>query len=264
MPGDAEIRRLFEEGRRAWPALELPLEIFADHLASLASDGALSEGFHVADVYLASACAARVRGAVDAFERAHMRRVERYLANMAPSPAFVDEVRQVVREKLFVGKDGAPPKITEYSGRSGLAAWVRVVAIRAAIDLRRQDAAGEEPGQAMEEPMTGDPEIDYVKQRYRQAFNDALRDAVAALPPRQRELLRVHFIEGRTLDELAAEAGVHRATIARRLVAAREATSEEALRLLRARLDLAEAELASLASVLKSQLHLSLAALQSA
>src|SRR6185312_11868034 len=219
MPDPAVIRRLFDEGRRAWPGLALHLEVFAEHLgripAELPPEGALA-----ADLFLASACAAGVRGAVDAFERAHIRRVDRYLAKMAPSAAFVDEVRQVVREKLFVGKDGAPPKIAEYSGKSGLSAWVRVIAIRAAIDLRRQDAAVEEPGQAVDEPMTGDPEIDYVKQRYRQAFNDALRDAVAALPPQQRDLLRVHFIEGRTLDELAAAAGVHRATIARRLVAA--------------------------------------------
>jgi RNA polymerase sigma-70 factor (ECF subfamily) len=140
---------------------------------------------------------------------------------------------------------------------------VRVIAIRAAINLKKQDAAVAELGLTPDEPMTGDPEIDYVKQRYRHAFDEALRDAVAALPPQQRELLRVHFIEGRTLDELATDAGVHRATIARRLVAAREAAAGEALRLLRARLDVAEAELASLAGVMRSQLHLSLSALRS-
>jgi RNA polymerase sigma-70 factor (ECF subfamily) len=187
--------------------------------------------------------------------------VDRYLARMAPSATLVDEVRQLVREKLFVGKDGASPKIVEYSGQGGLAGWVRVIAVRAAIDLTKQDAPVAEPASEQDEPMTGDPEVDYVKQRYRQAFNEALRDAVAALPPPQRELLRIHFIEGRTLDELAAEAGVHRATIARRLVAAREAAAGEALRLLRARLDVAEAELASLARVMRSQLEMSLVAL---
>jgi RNA polymerase sigma-70 factor (ECF subfamily) len=267
----AEIRRLFDEGRRAWPGIDLPLPVFAEHLAGNAgsregdageADPPPPEGTHAADLYLASACAARVRGAVDAFEHAHIRSVDRYLARMQPSAAFVDEVRQVVREKLFVGKDGAPPKIAEYAGQGALAGWVRVVAIRAALDLNKRDAAAEEPARTLDEPVTGDPEIDYVKQRYRQAFNDALRDAVAALPREQRELLRVHFIEGRTLEELAAEAGVHRATIARRLAAAREAAAGEALRLLRARLDVSEAELASLAGILRSQLHLSLAALR--
>jgi RNA polymerase sigma-70 factor (ECF subfamily) len=138
---------------------------------------------------------------------------------------------------------------------------VRVIALRAAIDLVRRDDAVEEPGETPDRPVTGDPEIDYVKQRYRKAFNEALRDAVAALPPEPRELLRVHFIEGRTLDQLATDAGASRATIARRLVAAREAVADEARRLLRARLNIGEAELASLAGVMRSQLHLSLPAL---
>ncbi len=38
---------------------------------------------------------------------------------MNPSPAFVDEVRQIVRERLFVP---APGRISKYSGLGSLAA----------------------------------------------------------------------------------------------------------------------------------------------
>src|SRR5262249_24097690 len=152
---------------------------FAEHMTRLAAGHAggpearhFDGGTRAADLYLAVACAARVPGAVDAFEHTHVRRVGTYLARKRPSAAFVDEVQQVVREKLFVGKDGAPPKIAEYSGQGGLAGWVRVIALRVAIDLSTRDAPVEESGQTADQPATGDPEVDYVKQRYRQAFNE--------------------------------------------------------------------------------------------
>jgi len=256
---EPELRRCFDEGRRAWPDLPLSPEAFASHLAARASSGEPLQGEHAADLYLACACAARVRGAVDAFERVHMGRVGGYLARMRPSPTFVDEVRQVVREKLFVGKDGASPKIGEYTGHGALASWLRVIALRAAIDLRRRGGdAVNDGGRAQADPASDDPELGYVKQRYRQAFNDAFRDAVRALAAEQRELLRLHFVEGRTLDQLATTFGVHRATIARKLAAARQAVAEEARRLLRTGLGASEAELASLAGMMQSQIDLSL------
>src|SRR5262249_26695993 len=109
--------------------------------------------------------------------------------------AFVDEVQQALREKLFVGKDGSSPKIAEYDGRGTLASWVRVVALRTAVDLRRKSPeAPPEPEADQPEPATGDPETGYLQQRYRGAFDTAIRGAIAALGRDQRELLRLHFV----------------------------------------------------------------------
>jgi RNA polymerase sigma-70 factor (ECF subfamily) len=258
----AALRRLFEEGGRAWPGLDVTPDTFVLHLAARAGAGPsgapLPPVERAADLYLTCACAAQARGAIEAFERAHLGVVGAYLARMRPSPAFVDEVRQQMREKLFVGRDGGRPKITEYDGRGSLASWVRVVALRAAIDLRRQTPDAAPPTPRAEEEAGGDPETGYLKQRYRQAFNEAFRGAVAALGGDQRELLRLHFVDGLTLDHLAARAGVHRATIARRIAAAREAVAEEARRLLEAALGASDSELESLAAVMRSQIDVSL------
>jgi RNA polymerase sigma-70 factor, ECF subfamily len=255
----ASLRRLFEEGQRAWPGLDLAPEVFVRHLAARTATGEPPAPERAPDLYLACACAAPVRGALEAFDRAHLGVVGTYLARMRPTAAFVDEVRQSLREKFFVVKDGVRPRIAEYDGRGALASWVRVVALRAALDLRRQSpGAADDPPPGRDDPATTDLETDYLKQRYREAFNTAIRGAVAALGSDQRELLRLHFVDGLTLDQLAARAGVHRATVARRIAAAREAVAERSRRLLQAALGASESELASLAVVMRSQLDLSL------
>jgi RNA polymerase sigma-70 factor, ECF subfamily len=263
---EVALRRLFEEGARAWPGLGLSPEAFVHHLASrraaptsASPPTAHLAGVHAADLYLACACAARLRGAVEAFDRAYLRRLDVYLARLRPSPAFVDEVRQALGEKLFVGKDGAPPKIGEYDGHGALESWVRVIALRAAIDLRRQGGAVVvQEARERDEPATADPEIGYLKRRYRHAFSAAFRGAVEALDAEDRELLRLRFVDGLTQVEVAARLGVHRATVVRRLEAAQQAVTDGARRLLQAQLGASEAELASLAGLMRSQIELSL------
>jgi RNA polymerase sigma-70 factor (ECF subfamily) len=253
------LRRLFEAGRQAWPAIELPPEAFVRQLAERGAAGPLAE-VRARELYLACACAARIPRAIEAFDGAHLGQVGAFLSRLRPSPAFVDDVWQTLREKLFVGKDGVPPKIGEYNGRAAPASWLRVIAVRAAIDLQR--ASKDAPGESRDEeraPVAGtDPEIRFIQQRYRAVFNDALRDALDTLDAEHREILRLHFVEGRTLDQMAAALRVHRATVARRLKAAREAVLERARRRLEERLGARHAELESLAGVMLSQLDLSL------
>lgn len=263
--GEAELelalRRLFEAGRQAWPAIELPPDAFVRQLAQRGAAGPLGE-VRATELYLACACAARVPRAIEAFDGAHLGRVGAFLSRLRPSAAFVDDVRQILREKLFVGKAGVPPKVAEYNGRAAPASWLRVIAVRAAIDLQRasRDAPGESRDEERIEPgaVETDPEIRFIQQRYRAVFNDALREAVDALATEHREILRLHFVEGRTLDQLAAALHVHRATVARRLKAAREAVLGHARRRLEERLGAHHAELESLAGVMLSQIDLSL------
>src|SRR5262245_59046460 len=128
----AALRRLFDEGARAWPGIPLGVEAFVSHLAARAAPGpgGLPAPARGPDLYLAGACAGRVRGAVEAFDRAYLGQVDTHLARLRPTPAFVDEVRQEVRDKLFVGKGGASPKIAEYDGKGALGSGVRVIALR--------------------------------------------------------------------------------------------------------------------------------------
>jgi len=257
---EAALQQLFDEGARAWPGVALAASAFVADLARQArrNTAGLPPPDRGPDLYLACACAARVPGALEAFDKAHVARIDVYLARLRPTPEFVDEVRQEVRGKLYVGREGAP-WIAEYDGRGALASWVRVVAMRTAIDLRRQ--GGPEPSsdpRAQHAPSPGDTERDLERERYQLAFREALRGAVLALGPEQRRILRRHFADGATLEALAEELGVHRATVARHVAAARLALRRDARRRLRAALGCPESELESLATALRSQLDLSL------
>jgi RNA polymerase sigma-70 factor, ECF subfamily len=88
-----------------------------------------------------------------------------------------------------------------------------------------------------------------------------LRDAFASLQPRERNLLRLHFVERLGIDALASVLQVSRATAARHLAAAREALVERTIFNLRSRLRLAPAELDSLVAQVRSKLEISLGAL---
>jgi RNA polymerase sigma-70 factor (ECF subfamily) len=257
----AALRALFEEGRRAWPGVALGIEAFVAHLADRVGAD-LPSAARAPDLYLACACATRVRGAVEAFDRTYLAGVGANLGRLGPTSSFVDEVRQEVRHKLFVGKDGSLPKIVEYDGKGALASWVKVVAIRAGVDLRRRSGAvAADVDGTPDSVAVGNPETEYQGEHYRKAFDEAIRGAVAALDRDQRRLLRRHFAEGITLEALAVELGVHRATVARRLAAARSALREEARRRLHAALGAGDSELTSLDRMMRSRLDLSLPSL---
>jgi RNA polymerase sigma-70 factor (ECF subfamily) len=166
-----------------------------------------------------------------------------------------------VRERLFVSEPGVRPRIAEYSGRGSLINFVRVVAARLRISKARKrgeiltiDGSG-----AAESPSPGsDPELEFIKERYRGEFKRALESALRALDDEARNLLKLHFVDGLTLDQLASLFSVHRATVARRIAAAREEILAGARRLLGERLDADTRELDSLIELVRSRIDLSL------
>src|SRR5262249_17417143 len=82
---EATLRRLLEEGARAWPGLQLAPGSFVRHLAARAVGGAPPSAARAPDLYLACACAAGIPGAFEAFDRAHLDVVGAYLVRMRPS-----------------------------------------------------------------------------------------------------------------------------------------------------------------------------------
>src|SRR5581483_4498624 len=89
------------------------------------------------DLYLACACARGVPAALAALDRAVLLRVPAFICRVSTDAAFADEVRQQLRERLLVAPPGGAPKIAEYGGAGALHAWVRVAALRTALNLRR-------------------------------------------------------------------------------------------------------------------------------
>jgi RNA polymerase sigma-70 factor len=257
-----QLSLLVEQGRAAWSQLAVPAEAFVRRLARhWPGDEPLGEWaarLRLDDLYLATACENRVPGAVEAFERTYLTAVPAILRRGAPAGANVDEIRQRVRERLFV----TPAKIADYSGRGALASWLEVVTLRIAIDIKRQERGNLlDSVSAADQIVDADPELEFIKERYRDAFKRGLRTSLRALEGEYRNLLKLHFVDELTLDQMATLFRVHRATIARRIATAREQVFDGLRAHLERELSLDEAEFESLLRLVRSRIDLSLSLL---
>jgi RNA polymerase sigma-70 factor, ECF subfamily len=178
------------------------------------------------ELHLAIACARGDAAAIGHFERRYLDVVAPALAHMKLPAATVDDVRAAVRDKLLLADGDRAPRILEYAGRGKLRGLVHVSAGRTAISILRQSdrelpVAGDDIAARLVSPEH-DAELALIKEQYRAAFATAFAEAARALDRRDRNLLRLHFLGGVTLEQLAAMYAVHRATVVRWLAAARE------------------------------------------
>jgi len=265
---DRRLWALVAEGRAAWPELavdaRLVVEFIARHVTAELADAVL-DGLRPADLYLACACARQVPGAVAAFDRDYMREVDVALSRMRIGPPRLHDVKQLVRQRLFVGPAGpanGPGKIAEYAGRGDLRRWVRSVAVRTCLNElrkgRREILVDDDQLIAQHAIATDDPELEYMKRTYAHEFRTAFGEALAQLGAREQTLLRYHHVDGLNIDEIGAIYRIHRVTAFRWLEKAKEVLVRSTLELLRARLRLPAGELDSVLRMIRSQIHLSL------
>ncbi|HWM84659.1 MAG TPA: sigma-70 family RNA polymerase sigma factor [Kofleriaceae bacterium] len=217
--------------QREWPGLALDPARFRSHLAERVPEGTAPAELAVAvcipDLFLACACALGVDGAALAFEKLYMPVAEVAGARLGGGRELTDEVKQLVREILFVGAGSSGPAIADFSGRGNLKAWVRVIATREGLRILRRDkgrvGVQDEGLYAVLAPTDdADPQLAYLKERYRAEFRRVFLSAVAELPRRERLALRLHVLDGLSIDEIAPIYRVHRSTAARWLTRARE------------------------------------------
>jgi RNA polymerase sigma-70 factor (ECF subfamily) len=218
---------------------------------------------HAADLQLAAACAKGDAAALAAFEREHLSQVGAFIARIDADAAFAEEVRQRLREKLLVAEPGQRPRIADYAGQGPLGGWVRVAAVRMALDLRKARRSESEVGATTDAAAHAvaagaDPELEIVRKRHGAEVEAAIREALAALTSRQRQLLRLAIVEGVGIDRLATMYRVHRATAARWVAAARQDLMEAVLSQLGHKLRIGRGEAHSLAGAVRSQLDISL------
>jgi RNA polymerase sigma-70 factor (ECF subfamily) len=264
---------LVAEGRGAWPDLHVEPAALAVFVArQLDADGDLADaldGLRPADLYLACACACGDTAAIGAFDKAYMREVDIALARMRIGPPRASDVKQLVRQRLFVGSEPLTVgghrftgKITEYAGRGDLRRWVRSVAVRTCLnELRRgKHEVLTDDDQLIAQHTVGgdDPELEYMKRTYAAEFKTAFAEALAGLGPREQTLLRYHHVDGLNIDEIGAIYRVHRVTAFRWLEKAKEQLVQRTLELLRGRLKVTPRELDSVLRMIRSQIHLSL------
>ena len=263
-PSRAALELRWRAACAAWAPLPLSLADTMHGWDRLVAPGtALAtalETVHFDDLVLALACRAGNAVAIAMFDERFLAQIPTYLGRNGVSPAFAEEVRQAVRLRLFVGTQaGGAAKLAGYTGGGPLGAWLRVVTIRCARDLQRQ----QKPDAPLEEAIGShardpDPELDYMKARYSQDFQSAFADVMANLQPKERNLLKLYFLDGLTVDEIGGLYSVHKSTVSRRLAECREQILSETRRLLGERLGASDTELESLWRLIESRVDISL------
>jgi RNA polymerase sigma-70 factor (ECF subfamily) len=105
---------------------------------------------------------------------------------------------------------------------------------------------------------TPDPELRYLKEQHGADFKEAFQKALAELPPKQRNVLALYYIDGLKSTAIAAMYGVQGVTVRAWLKAARDALLSSTESALSDRLGLSSSELRSLIALVRSQIDLTL------
>jgi RNA polymerase sigma-70 factor (ECF subfamily) len=133
-------------------------------------------------------------------------------------------------------------------------------------EARARAARPDRPGKsdaALAELATDgdDPELGFLKRTYRADFRDAFREALAALEPRARNILRHRYLDGLEVGELAALYGLHRVNMSKTLTRIRDELHDGVRRAFMKKLGVDRAELDSILALIGSHLEVSLAGL---
>jgi RNA polymerase sigma-70 factor (ECF subfamily) len=240
-------------GRAAFPALAVDDAALDAWFRARAAD---ADDAPAEDLYLACACATGDEAAIETFAARHLPRLAPALRHAGLDDAGIAEVEHELVALLFVG-DGAP-HIATYAGRGDLHGWLKSIAVRMALRRRERDLRHTGDDALVALAAADDPRLEHLRRTAGAELRAAFAAALASLSSGDRTLLRQHHLDGVTLDALATAHHVHRATIARRLAAARQEVADRTRDELIARLGLATDEVESVVRLVRSQLDASL------
>ena len=129
------VRNLEDEGTRAWPSIRVSFDALLGcvhrHVEAHGDSVKLSP-----ELYLAAACVAGDSAAISILEADYLAKVPMFVGRIvaARKVSSLPDFMRGLRECLLVTRGGRLPRLFEYSGRGLLASWLRVVAVRLAIE----------------------------------------------------------------------------------------------------------------------------------
>ncbi|MEM6293841.1 MAG: sigma-70 family RNA polymerase sigma factor [Myxococcota bacterium] len=168
-----------------------------------------------------------------------------------------DDAVQQMWLRLFAAHDDEPPPVLRYVGHGDLGKLLKVSALRIALNQTRDQARWVSEAEAATVSDDLDIEAAAIRGRYQAEFKAAFEAAVARLAVEDRVLLRMHILDGLSIDQLGALHGIHRSTAARRISRARETVASGVRDELTALVG-PQAPVQSLLRLARSQLELSL------
>jgi RNA polymerase sigma-70 factor (ECF subfamily) len=139
-----------------------------------------------------------------------------------------------------------------------LRAWLRVIGLREASHLSERREVASDDDLVFDRAVGIDHELLRAKEGYRKMFREAFQVAVGSLSFHDRLLLRQHFCDELSLDELARLHRMHRATAARQLAKIRDKLLEKTRAHFATELAIESDDFAQLMALIASQLDASL------
>ena len=225
---EAACASIVESVGQSWPLDWVDGVVFGQFLAKRIdpeADLAVGLGMlYIADLYLTCAICNGVADAIGAFDRLVTSELPMAIRTIDPRPDVIDEVLQLLREKLLVpsgpGQDAI--RIESYVGYGPLGAWLRVSALRIALSLKRR----QQPDQRLLEldeilDLAPNAEVKVLAKQLGGDLRAALHNALAAQPARIRSVMRLYYADGHGVEEIGRVYNVHASTISRWLAKAR-------------------------------------------
>lgn len=241
--------------RARYPTVDLPLEVFSQRIREVLDAGAgrqesdrefqdrllaAFERLAHCDLYLALACSRGDRIAWEYFADEYLPALRSFAARACGDACAGEDLAQELAAGMLAESARGPDecgragcgRLASYGGRSSLLGWLRVVVAHAAIDRMRQRRR-ETP---IDESAEGGRSAPDVRERFRQTVNESsvderwgpslaalLAEEIRRLPPSDKLLLALYYLEEVPLGPIGRLFGVHEATVSRRLVRLRTA-----------------------------------------
>ena len=256
------VSRAAAEARAKWPGVHVGDAEFLAWIAERCPDGedanAAIERMHTEDLYLACACARADPAAIAVFERDVLPAARPAVARIDPSA--IDDVLAEVRVRLLVDGESGTARIRSYIGRGPLTSFVQVAAMRLAHTRGRAKKDVREDAERLAIlPYGGDdPELARIRKELAEPFRRAFGESLAALDARDRNVLRLHLLEGVSTESIGRIYRVHRATVARWIAGVHETLLRETRRRLSRELRIDKNDFESFMRLLASQLEVSI------
>jgi RNA polymerase sigma-70 factor (ECF subfamily) len=238
--------------------MNLSRERFTAHVARVGASVADLDA-RGSDVYLALGCGLGDSAAMRYLTSTYFSSLERHLARAGFSPVDCQESLQQLLVHLCTGES---PRILGFAGRASLLSWLRVAAMRHALDEVKRPHAS--PAQDNDELLSlivdggESPEHRVMVDGVQPVVQAALRDALGILSSRDRTLLHMFFREGMNIEAIGQIYGIHRATVARHLKDIRERVLAHVRAKVETTLGANPEDVDSLVFAVRSQIQLSL------
>ena len=250
------VQEVLNQAMARWPNVRCNRSDLAQHVEALGVSSGQLRAFGP-DLLLAFACAEQHPPALRVFDTQYLSRIAPSLQRIDRSPDFLDEATQRLRERLL-----APPapRIRGYAATGPLVSWLRVAAVRVGLNLKHHES--KHSHEILADCLLQEFDIAPSEtSRYREVLESSVRKVFQGLETRERNLVRLHYIEGLTVERLGAMYSVHRATAARWIVAARDRIFEDVAQDVRETLKLSPSEFQSVLGLVRSYLDATLSGL---